>query len=149
MTEYGLQSGDRSAILEGIGKELRADPRMRRLIPALNPPPEQRDAAIATLREFERKDLSHGHVLDIFLANVLDAAGKGEEAERLFLAVLGINPWLSGVYKDLGDIYHERFDMDRAWRCWDAGRRLAPGHPLYQGLEEHEADLRARFRHVL
>ena len=65
------------------------------------------------------------HVLMSFEANLMASLKNFDEAEILYREILARNRYLTGVYKDLGDLFASRFDMDRAWRCWDLARQLA------------------------
>ena len=83
------------------------------------------------------------HVLMSFEANLLASIKDFARAEILYREILARNPYLTGVYKDLGDLFASRFDMDRAWRCWDLARQLCPQHPRLVAVERFEAKLRA------
>jgi len=81
--------------------------------------------------------------LSIFEANHWTGFGETEKARGLFLEVLAENPMIAGVWKDLGDLYYSGYDTGPAWRCWDLGRRISPGHPLFQEVGELESQMLA------
>ena len=65
---------------------------------------------------------------------------QADQAVDLFVGALEVNPYIAGVYKDLGDIHYRQYDMYTAWQCWDAARDLAPSHFMLgdiQKLEQH------------
>jgi hypothetical protein len=59
--------------------------------------------------------------------------------------VLSRQPLLTGVWKDLGELYLGGYDAQRAWICWDAARRLAPMHPLLKDVGAREEKLLADY----
>ena len=81
-------------------------------------------------------------VLDIYLAVLHLACGKEEEAEKLFLSVLGSNPYIAGAWNDLGKTYYHGYRMEEAWQCWDTARRLCAAHPLLAEQYALERSLR-------
>ena len=100
---------------------------------------EQLQKAIEILEAARSKDLSHGYILNVFLANYLDRVGQTQKAKDLILEALENNPFLAGAYKDLGDKYLRSFEMSNAWASWDHMRRLNPNHqlaPVINGLEQ-------------
>jgi hypothetical protein len=57
-------------------------------------------------------------------------------------AALRVNPLLVSVYKDLGDLYLGGYRTRKAWTCWEAARRIAPGHALLAPVRTIEETLR-------
>jgi tetratricopeptide (TPR) repeat protein len=94
--------------------------------------------SIELLRKFDRKGLTKDYVLDIHLADALSSLGQGAEAERIFMSVLQRNPFLAGVWNDLGQLYHHEYEMNKAWLCWDVARRIAPNHPMLADITRNE-----------
>jgi tetratricopeptide (TPR) repeat protein len=90
------------------------------------------------LRKFDRTGLTKDYVIDIHLADALSSLGQGAEAERIFMSVLRRNPFLAGVWNDLGQLYHHEYEMNKAWLCWDVARRLAPNHPMLANITRNE-----------
>ncbi len=99
-------------------------------------------AALASLEQIDRANLSRAYVLDIFIANLKLALGDAAEAERLFLTVLSAHPRIAGVYHDLGGLYMQRYEVIKAWQCWDAARHLAPTHPMLEKVIQYGEHLR-------
>ena len=81
------------------------------------------------------------HYLRIPMANALSYLGRTEEAIESFTSALQTNPYLTGVYKDLGDIHYSSFDTATAWLFWDAARKIAPDHGMLQTIHQLEAFL--------
>jgi tetratricopeptide (TPR) repeat protein len=71
--------------------------------------------------------------------------GKPKAAIELLARAIEANPRLTGAYKDLGDLYLQDWDMERAWRCWDIARGIAPSHPLLRGVADYEQMLLERY----
>jgi len=74
----------------------------------------------------------------IFKANNLTSLGKHNAAIESFLAALSMEPMIVGAWKDIGDIYYENYDTEKAWLCWDAGRSLNKNHKLFREIDEFE-----------
>jgi len=55
--------------------------------------------------------------------------------------VLQARPFIAGVYKDLGDNLLMSYDASGAWRCWDIGRRIAPGFQNFKAVNQFESAL--------
>jgi hypothetical protein len=94
--------------------------------------------AIRVFAEFKATATTKAYVLDIFEANDRAKLGDRNAARKLFLKVLSVNPGIAGVYKDLGDNLIAEFDMPRAWRCWDIGRRFAPKFKNFEPVNQFE-----------
>ena len=96
--------------------------------------------AIAVLDEL-RPLTSKTFIIDLTKANDLAMLGKRVEAQAMFIDVLNANPCLGGAYKDLGDALFGGWDVPRAWRSWDVGRRIAPRFPSYTAVDQFERSL--------
>lgn len=107
--------------------------------------PEQRKEAEATFSRLRERAADEAHLLGIFRANNLIALGRPDEAETAFLTGLEGNPFLTGAWKDLGDLYFGKFDMATAWLCWEIGRRFEREHPIFRGVNDLESRLQADF----
>lgn len=99
---------------------------------------------IRSIRALRGHFTAYKHVLMMFEAHMLTAIDELDEAEALYREILACNRYLSAVYKDLGDLFVARFAMDKAWRCWDLARQLAPQHQRLAPVERFEASLRAK-----
>ncbi|MGH8020176.1 MAG: hypothetical protein ACREIA_18240 [Opitutaceae bacterium] len=147
LLEYGLQSGDQpTGEIRRHNDVFKEDSQCRRFFSGgPQSTKEERERTLAAYDSIEREGLEKACVLDILRANMLAPLGKPAEAKRLFLAALEANPFLSGVYNDLGNLYYHAYNMAAAWVCWDAGRRLHPDHPLLESATDLERRLERDF----
>ena len=84
---------------------------------------------------------SQGYMLDLFIANDRASLGDRKTARDGLIAVLQAHPFVAGAYKDLGDNLLMSYDASNAWRCWDLGRRIAPGYQNFKAVNQFEANL--------
>lgn len=141
--EWMLMSGAR---MQAFSAEqtavMQADPAVRAVTAAMNP----RDkaglrAAVATMQSMRAQTMRKRHMLMLFEANDRAQLGEPAAALTLFASVLRANPALAGAYKDMGDTLFQGFDMPRAWRSWDEGRRIAPSLNLFDAVNQFEQTL--------
>jgi hypothetical protein len=141
--EYSLQTG--SPLPESFQARREAiqnDVSVREFFAVLTPnSKEEAEKALPVYEKLRGKEKTKNHVLMIFEANIRSSLGQEEKAEKLFLQVLKQNPYITGVYKDLGDIYFNRYLTPKAWQCWDLGRRLAPEFKNFKPIDELEKKL--------
>jgi len=123
------------------------DPRTARLRAATRPAKDRLDAAIKTLKTMKRDDLANATMLDEYLADDLAAAGRGAEAQPLFIAALKANPYMPGFYKELGDFYRANSQPILAWACYDLGRALpnAATAPALLAVTDQEAQMEKKY----
>ncbi len=139
--ECGLQTGEGSPekvneVMSAGGKD---DERWNIFLQCLDSKDrESAEKAMKTLESISRENLTHGYVVDIVIADNKVLLGDFDKAKELFLKVLEANPYIAGVYKDLGDPFHSSFDMVSAWQCWDTARFLYPNHKMLQQVNEYE-----------
>ena len=148
LMEYGLQTDEK--LLGHTRKIVQAgknDPQFTLFVASQRQvrSKELMEKKVEMMDRIDRTVLSKGYVLDIFKANFITPLGRTGEARELFFGVLGQNPFIAGVYKDLGDLYNQSWDMRGAWRCWDAARRLAPDHALLRGRVQAEKNLMKKY----
>jgi hypothetical protein len=141
--ELGLET---DVQLPSLGGVLQNDsgPAGRQLHGLLSQWPRTRDearAGVATLLELREPAGRKAHVLMTFEASLRRPLGEVKEAQELLLKAIECNPFLAGAYKDLGDIYLSGYKSAEAWRCWEAARRIAPGHPLLKDVTALEEEL--------
>jgi hypothetical protein len=122
--------------------KIRADPSVQKLTGAIgaNTKDAMKDA-VQTLVDLRSHAPKKTYVLKIFEANDRLRLGEQDAAKALFTEVLQSNPFLAGVYKDLGDLLLMQYDTPRAWRCWDLGRHLAPQFANFAAVSEFEKSL--------
>ncbi|MBC7379044.1 MAG: hypothetical protein H7346_16605 [Burkholderiaceae bacterium] len=145
MMEWTLMTGEGVPPLTPEQKNLlQADTAIRKLNSALAPKTkEDLSSAIDVFAELKPAATTKAYVLKIFEANDRGMLGDRSAARKLFLEVLTFNPNIAGVYKDLGDNLITGFDMPRAWRCWDIGRRIAPQFANFGPVNQFERSLAA------
>jgi tetratricopeptide (TPR) repeat protein len=141
--EYTISSGQPLPKEWGAHVEkIRNDPEARGFLGALQPRgKEAAQKAAEAMRLLQAQTQEGLPVLKVHEANFLTAAGKPEEAQRLFREVLQQSPAMVGAWKDLGDLYYRSYQMELAWQCWDAGRRLHPDHKQFKPVGELERRL--------
>lgn len=139
-----LQTG-REKVFASVVPHVQSDRGARKVLGFLQSPPQDaREArrAIKMISRLKRKAREATLVMDLYLANLHEGLGEGEEAERLFLAALAENPRITGGWSDLGRIYYGRYHVEEAWQCWDTARRICPHHPMLEGHGGRERKLR-------
>jgi hypothetical protein len=111
------------------------------------------------LRVYDLTDARAGelsHVIGVARANLLTQLAAREKDSSLrdqmlqraraeLLHAIEVDPGLAGVYKDLGDLYLDNYDMALVWELWDFGRALAPGHLLFESVADYERHLATRY----
>jgi hypothetical protein len=140
--QYGAAAGDCAAGLgwaarcrrtDEINRALADDPRATLFYKAQTAEPGDPAAAVAAWQGLKRDDVANGYVVDAFLADRLSAARRRQEAMGAFALALAGNPYLVGVYKELGDHFLRASRTDLAWICYDLGRAL-PGRAAEDAL---------------
>lgn len=132
---------------EELGRKLAADPRAALFYRAQTAEPKDPAAAAALWADLKHDDVANGYVIDAFLADRLSASGHREDAMGAFSRALHGNPYLAGVYKELGDHFLRASRTELAWICYDFGRVL-PGRSTSDPLAAVDAledDLAAAF----
>jgi hypothetical protein len=113
----------------------------------------------AALQVYDLADPRAGelsHVIGVVRANLLtqlaarekDSSLRQQMLERAraeLLHAIQIDPGLAGVYKDLGDLYLDSYDMALVWELWDFGRALSPRHWLFESVAAYERHLATRY----
>ena len=152
--EYGLQNGEsRDQVIQWISKykdKFQADSRCRLYFASTLSGPdsgnqERAKEALASLDKIDRQGLEKAYVLDIQRGDLLTFLQDWSGARAAFLAALKSNPFIAGVWKDLGDLYRDAYETDVAWACWDTARRLYPNHFMLEEINNFEGRLRKDF----
>jgi hypothetical protein len=145
--QYGAAAGDCDTGLgwatqcqrtNEINSVLDQDPRTALFYRAQTVTPKDPAAAAAAWQDLKHDDVSDGFVVDAFLADRLSAAGHRQEAMGAFALALAGNPYLTGVYKEMGDHFLRASRTDLAWICYDLGRSL-PGRQADDALSAVDA----------
>lgn len=140
-----MEGGDPPKALAEFRDAFTADPLARQLFEALLVADQDPAKSAAILQSLQGKAPSGDHVLKIFRAGMLVAQGQPEPARDLYTQALMVNPAIAGAWKDLGDLYHSEFQMDKAWLCWDVGRHLSPNHRMLADITRLETALRSNY----
>lgn len=132
---------------QDLNQRLAGDPRTATLYQAQSDEAKEPREALKLWQGLERGDVSDGYVIDAFIANDWSRAGERAEAAAAFARALDGDPYLSAVYRDLGDHFLRGGRTDLAWICYDLGRAL-PGRsaddPL-AAIDDIEHALAARY----
>lgn len=121
---------------------LQADPAVRTVLASMNPTNKAGlAAAVPVMQSMRTQTMRKRHILQLLEANDRAKLGERNAALSLYASVLRANPLLAGAYKDMGDALFAGFDMPRAWRSWDAGRRIAPQLNLFEAVNQFEQKL--------
>lgn len=139
--EYSLQTGDSASekMREIISAADDKDERLRTF--SQIPNPKDKESALEALKahhSINREGLTHGYIIDIMIGDIEMMTGGSNKAKESFLNVLKENPYIAGVYKDLGDVFNSSYDTVSAWQCWDIARFLYPDHKIMQQINEYE-----------
>lgn len=148
LTEYILETGDRETGVEfmrklsGQGKD---DPNLALYLKGSELSTEEAaKKSLELLARIDRRGLTHPYVIDIMAANAYQRLRDPQKAIELMTSVLQQNPYIGGVYKDLGDMFYMQYETLIAWECWDAGRKIAPGHPMFDAVNGLEKEIETR-----
>ncbi len=158
ITEYGLQTGENlGAQMAGIKDQLSEDPECRKMLAGLGEPQNEQEATLAlgSLDMVDRSKSDKSYLIDIFRANLIINMyknGSGEVSTSLekspikaFVSVLEHNPFIAGVYHDLGDYLEKEYKHVFAWNCYDIARSFYPKHPFMEDVNEREKDLLSKY----
>lgn len=131
----------------GLSRRFAADPRAAKLYEARMAEPKDPQAAVNLWASIKHDDVPDGYVVDAFLGDRLSAEGHRQDAMGAFARALQGNPYLTGVYKELGDHYLRASRTDLAWICYDFGRAL-PGRDEHDSLatvDQLEVELKSLY----
>jgi tetratricopeptide (TPR) repeat protein len=112
------------------------------LLGALQPKSEEEaKAAVETMTRLMKPAGPKAYVAAIFRANIAASLGDADSAVHDFRDALAKNPFLTGVWKDLGDLQWKDYHAPAAWQSYETARLIAPDHPLLKEVAETEARL--------
>ena len=132
ISEYRLQTGENlrpemAALKDKIKKERDC----QKLITGLQMPENEKLAmlALGALDSIDRSKSPKSYLLDVFGANLIIAMNEhginnlitkqDDDPGATFVKVLKLNPFLAGVYHDLGDYLESANMQSAAWECYD------------------------------
>ncbi len=158
VTEYGLQTGENlSQEMSDLKEFIKDDPECRKFIAGLQNPESEQEAVLelGSLDMVDRSKSAKSYLIDIFRANLLvnmrkngiEEAKTSEESnpEKAFLKVLQHNPFIAGVYHDLGKLYEDSYMHTNAWDCYELARKFYPKHPFMEEVNEKEKELAEKY----
>lgn len=99
------------------------------------------EEASAALRDLEEPAGEALPVLSIFEGGVQRERQNFKEAQNLYVRALQGDPYLTGAWKDLGDLYYHEYECELAWQCWDTARHLCPHHKMLEDVNQLEKQL--------
>ena len=142
--EYTLATGEQMPKQFFPQRELiTADVDVNNFLGSISPKSkEQAQKAVKTLVSLHKKSKDRKHVLNIFEANIRSSLGMQKESVQLFHTTLKKNPYITGAWKDLGELYFRNYNSRDAWRCWDTARKLNPRHKLLEQITQFEIRLK-------
>lgn len=141
LAEYSLCTGDHAASdRKDLTERLEENKEVQMLF---NHPKsagkEAIEEALKRLNSIDAEKLEKAYVLDIFKGDLMDMLHQ--DASDSFINALKHNDLLTGVYRDLGDFYAERYETVKAWECYELARRLNASHPLLEPVNKREQRL--------
>jgi hypothetical protein len=145
--ECALSTGAPLSLTDEQKQAVAASPTLALMFAAINPAKaNEMEGSLKTLVALRPKAPRKAYMLKLFEANnrVRLDRQQGKESAALLVEVLQANPMLAGAYKDLGDMLLMQYDSARAWRSWDAGRRVAPTLANFEPVNKFEASLLAQ-----
>ena len=150
LLEISLQDGvkDQSQRMREVLDKAGDDPALKAWTQAVSMQgPEQAGPALKLLDSIDTQGLEKAYMLDIIRANLNTAAGRHEKVVPLFMSVLQQNPYITGVWFDLGQYYYQQFEIPTAWNCIDTARTIQPDHPMLANFDAFVQRLRVDFPH--
>ncbi len=148
LLEYSIATGERpSAEIRGLVKRATDPTQLAQLVSSLPDisDPERARELRDDLENLKDRKPRHGHLIDIWRANASVTIGEPGVARDLLIGALLDRPEFAGAWSDLGWIYHRSFKVDDAWRCFEAGLRVAPAHPMLASVLELRESLRRQY----
>jgi hypothetical protein len=141
MAEWSFVSGEPMKPSAEQSALMRADPATQAYLGSRSKSKADLEAAVATMQELRKATTRKQHIVMLFEANLRARLGDVRGALPLYVSVLRTNPALAGAYKDIGDALYKSYDAQRAWRSWDAGRRMAPDLSMFKQVNRLEHNL--------
>jgi tetratricopeptide (TPR) repeat protein len=144
--EIYLQTGsDTEQAMTRVEPYADLDPQLRLVLDGMDTStPDTATTSLKNLAKVDRSKLLRKHVYDALAGNALLGMGRYREAEKAYLDALERNPWLTGVYKKLGDLYSASERMPQAWVCYETALKLQDRHPMLKSIIEEAPKLRQR-----
>lgn len=106
--------------------------------------PQSKDAAeeaLINLAQLQGEAKAGSHIATIFRGNISSGLGKPEESINLLIEAIKINPYIVGLWKDIGDHLQKEFWIQDYWLCWQVALDLNLDHSMLKPLLEMKAEL--------
>ncbi|MBD80731.1 MAG: hypothetical protein CL840_17585 [Crocinitomicaceae bacterium] len=145
--QYLLSTGEQPVDeIRAIASKQKSDNAVSTFIQCLNRPKSKEEAEekIALLEGLIKLDVKYGFVMNIFAANYIEPIDQSKAIDY-FYQVLSKDPYITGVYLDLGKIYASRYQHDDAWKCFGVMLVLKPDHSMAQELMRKKSDLKENY----
>ena len=144
--EASLSTGDANMDwLRSVKDKMNGDAQVLKLAGALAKHDSTQAPRIAEdLASLRALSPTYADVLDIFEGNTRLELRQAAQGEQLLLAAVKQDPYLTGAWHDLADMYYRSFRMPEAWSCMDVARRIAPNHPMLKPMNDLEETLRTK-----
>lgn len=147
MLDYALSYQEQGiqAVLGDLGIADNQDAQLQLFIKGLQEGGKDPAAAEKIFASIERKGLAHAQMIDVQIAVMKMQQNDKKGATDYFLKALKRNPYLTGVYHDLGGMAYNSFDMGLAWQCYDLGKKIDPKQGQIRSVVEFEKRLERDF----
>lgn len=134
-------------LLEEIfSKAPQNDPAMLVLLyTAVETDDERREAIDIFEKIAEKVELSYGYVLDLWAARYQAQLQNKKESLQSYFKVVKANPYLVGVYKDIGSVLMEMQRVDEAWNAWMAFSALAGDSKMQVSFQKHNLEMKEKY----
>ena len=86
----------------------------------------------------------HDYILKIYLANKIKLADTNKSFDYLFEA-LRKDPFITGVYHDLGELFLISYDADNAFICWSMAEAISPEFSMNDSIRKYKRKLEHEF----
>lgn len=141
LIEFSLETGSQGdQETQAIMSSTLSDPTVQLISQNLEPQNEKSaQESLKLLSSLKDQRFEKDYVVDVFKGNI--AASLGRDGTKTLISALEKNPKLTGVYKDLGDMFYFRYETPTAWDCWEIAKTIKPDHPMLQPIKEIEQQL--------
>ncbi len=99
---------------------------------------EEGEKSIKFINELAKQNLKHGHVLDVFLANIYGSQKNYPVAFSYFDRALSHNPFMASAYIDFAQLLSENYETYLAWQCLEAVKDFMPSYNRLKFTKEME-----------
>jgi len=149
--EFYLMSGEQTVqAVQAIKPFIEQDPQLIAYLNGLDVSSRnEAKASMVRLAGINRTNIFRQHILDVALADTFKETMKYKASEELYIKALQQNPYMTGVWVNLGDLYYRTMRMEKAWNCWSAAFALQRNHPALDPIKERNQLLSKSFPEYL